>query len=752
MLVLLLVTALLLPMSAQAQATQDVAIHFATTSENTEENALNLRLFFVMTDSNRKAITNPQIKAASITTDDGGNYPAKVSKATGPIAIVLVLDTSGSMGAAMKTMQQAAIQMVQGIQQQDASFAVIRFSDDIKVIQEFTTDKNRVINAIASVQAKGNTCLFDATYQGVELLTKAGITGRRAVVVFTDGKDEKAGAAGPCSKRPASDAVALATNRNLRIPIYSIGLRGSQPIAEADLRNFSQSTGGAVALGTDVNAMFKEITDSLNAQLVAEAVVLTKQGDRTATLNITFGDDNKKANPDSTVFTSPKDSSIGLHHHADALAGQSQVTTVSLDVGTKEFIVEINTENQDRVKDFRFDVISAANLLQKQVSVPAPISGPIRIPIGDLAGGQYKIQVNAIATDGRILAQSKEFTAAWQPTPTPSLTPTGTPAPVSASIKGIRYENDATKDKIVVEFLYQGREQIASLTILLRDASTNVKLKEYGPLPVADAHTLALEDLKGAEYEVTVLALGSDGRQLSMSAQRFKHAITPTPLPTFTPSATPVVVQAVLANVQPDFAANVLVFTVQVQNEGLILRYRLEFVNEATGLLQKDFTFQTPPHDTIRVPLAELPSGKYTVNLRALGEGDRILVQSQIRFQIDKPTPTPEPTPRWPVANARHAHRAHHRSLGEPSSRPVVIIIFGVVIVGLADAGAAAVPRPKSHRHRLLAEMTGAVDISQLQGMQGSPQQVGWCRRWSRRRWRRPPMAGLDDKRTPCPS
>jgi hypothetical protein len=201
----LVISGILLPKVVIAQGSaEEVAIAYSEAIAFNED-SLTLRIYFTPVDANRKPVLNLAIHEATISLDaeDGGNYKAKVEKASGPIAIVMVLDTSGSMGRANAAMQQAALEMVNKGPQQ-ASYAIIAFNDTITVLQDFTDDKNRLANAIAQAKVKpnGGTCLFDASFKGLEVLANnpSVAKGRRAVVVFTDGVDELASGK-PCSTK-----------------------------------------------------------------------------------------------------------------------------------------------------------------------------------------------------------------------------------------------------------------------------------------------------------------------------------------------------------------------------------------------------------------------------------------------------------------------------------------------------------------------------------------------------------------------
>lgn len=108
-----------------------------------------------------------------------------------PLALVLVLDTSGSMGPqygdGLRQAQEAAVALVSGLQPGDR-VALISFANDVAVQVPFTQDRGAVINAIRGLQAYGNTALYQAVAEAARLAGEAGVP-RRAVVFLTDGRD-----------------------------------------------------------------------------------------------------------------------------------------------------------------------------------------------------------------------------------------------------------------------------------------------------------------------------------------------------------------------------------------------------------------------------------------------------------------------------------------------------------------------------------------------------------------------------------
>ncbi len=126
---------------------------------------------------------------------DPGEYLVRVTEP--PASIVLIWDTSGSMGEDsvknLKTAVEAYLDQVQPTER----YNLIRFSgghgekdlDPVEVLlPEFTSDRARLKAAVAGkFFSKGGTPFYDAVVKGMKLLET--VSGNRAIVVMTDGID-----------------------------------------------------------------------------------------------------------------------------------------------------------------------------------------------------------------------------------------------------------------------------------------------------------------------------------------------------------------------------------------------------------------------------------------------------------------------------------------------------------------------------------------------------------------------------------
>ena len=76
---------------------------------------------------------------------------------------------------------------------------------------------------------------------------------RRAMILFTDGRDEiRRGVGDTCSRNTYDQLVAFATQRTVPVPIHTVGIADTQRrINSEELDTLAQTTGGLSAIGTD---------------------------------------------------------------------------------------------------------------------------------------------------------------------------------------------------------------------------------------------------------------------------------------------------------------------------------------------------------------------------------------------------------------------------------------------------------------------------------------------------------------------
>jgi len=132
-----------------------------------------------------------------------------------PVALALALDTSGSMaGRTLVDAKAALALLVRSLGPEDTA-AIVTFNTQATVRQALTSDQNALLTASDSAVATGNTAIFDAVAQSIDVLASVPAQSRRAIVLVTDGVDN--------SSRSSLGAV---TDRLLAqgYPLYVVGL------------------------------------------------------------------------------------------------------------------------------------------------------------------------------------------------------------------------------------------------------------------------------------------------------------------------------------------------------------------------------------------------------------------------------------------------------------------------------------------------------------------------------------------------
>jgi len=165
-----------------------------------------------------------------------------VSQVTAPISVALVMDYSDSvtnMPEVQSDMEEAVAYFVDQLGTGDEAEDV-KFASEIEVVQEFTSDKNLLTNAIFNpVDVGSHTSLYDAAWQAVDD-TASRLNTRKAVIIVSDGEDDD-GTGNPLSSSSLSDVINYANDKG--VPIFTVGL-GDNNDAVLDLEQMSNETGG----------------------------------------------------------------------------------------------------------------------------------------------------------------------------------------------------------------------------------------------------------------------------------------------------------------------------------------------------------------------------------------------------------------------------------------------------------------------------------------------------------------------------
>ncbi len=149
-----------------------------------------MRLNASVTDRNGRAIGG--MKEADFTIYENGveRKITNVVPAQEPFNLVLLLDVSGSVQERIDFIRKAARDFLNTASRQDR-IAIISFRDDIQVISNFSTDRRMLSRKLDEIDAGGATALNDALAYVLADTVKPLRGERTAVVVLSDGDDNK---------------------------------------------------------------------------------------------------------------------------------------------------------------------------------------------------------------------------------------------------------------------------------------------------------------------------------------------------------------------------------------------------------------------------------------------------------------------------------------------------------------------------------------------------------------------------------
>ena len=156
----------------------------------TEVSSQLLRLNVSVTDRNGRAMSG--LGAQDFTLFENGQERkiVDVTPVNAPFNLVMLLDVSGSVEERMDFIRKAARNFLATASPQDR-ISIISFRDDIQIISDFTTDRQQLSISLDKIDAGGGTALYDALAYTLVHTLKPLRGERTAVVILSDGDDNK---------------------------------------------------------------------------------------------------------------------------------------------------------------------------------------------------------------------------------------------------------------------------------------------------------------------------------------------------------------------------------------------------------------------------------------------------------------------------------------------------------------------------------------------------------------------------------
>ena len=229
-------------------------------------------IYATVVDGNGRLATNLPQDAFTIY-DNGKPQPiALFANDPQPITMTVMLDTSGSMTANIDLLRRGTMALVSYLKPDD-QVRLGTFGGRITLSPAFTNNGDDLARFVwERMRPGGGTPLWDAVDIAMDTLMDK--TGRRVVLVFTDGKDSQ-------SRLKLKDEMRRAEQQEFMV--YAIGCWGSTnggrfPLSGAKLekpddglKKIADDTGGGyteLQWSDDLNASFQRVAEELHSQYV----------------------------------------------------------------------------------------------------------------------------------------------------------------------------------------------------------------------------------------------------------------------------------------------------------------------------------------------------------------------------------------------------------------------------------------------------------------------------------------------------
>ncbi len=183
-----------------------------------------------------------------------------------PLTIAFLIDTSQSVAPKLKFEQEAAISFFHSVMRERDRAALVEFDSGVTLIQDFTSDPNKMAKQIKTLRAAGGTSLYDAIYLSCdEKLIRE--MGRKAIVILSDGEDQS-------SSRTFEQALEIALKAEAIIYSISVNRGGFFGVGDTKngdrvMKDFSEQTGGRAFFPfkvEDLDEAFRRINQELRSQ------------------------------------------------------------------------------------------------------------------------------------------------------------------------------------------------------------------------------------------------------------------------------------------------------------------------------------------------------------------------------------------------------------------------------------------------------------------------------------------------------
>jgi VWFA-related protein len=184
-----------------------------------------------------------------------------------PLRIAILIDTSNSVRNRIRFEEEAAVEfLINTIRKGKDLALVVGFDMEPQLVIDYTDDREKLSNAIRSLQAGGVTSMYDAIYYACKeklyYFPPPEPYLRRVMILISDGQDNQ-------SEHTREEALAMAQRAEVTIFCISTNRSGAEEKGDKILKRIATETGGRVFFpfeATDLSEDFQAIGRELRSQ------------------------------------------------------------------------------------------------------------------------------------------------------------------------------------------------------------------------------------------------------------------------------------------------------------------------------------------------------------------------------------------------------------------------------------------------------------------------------------------------------
>ena len=212
-----------------------------------------------VTDGGDKYVTGLPQQAFRVFEDGRPQSITHFASENVALDLVLAVDISGSMRESMPKMKTAVKEFLTAVSSRDR-VTLLGFNDTIFPLARKSTDPDQRVMAVDRLACWGDTALYDVIATGINLLGRE--TGRKAMVVFTDGEDQG-------SRTLLADVERQLEASGVTLYVIGQGRALKMDMLKERINRLAHSTGGRAIVTEkieDLRGAFTELLDELSHQ------------------------------------------------------------------------------------------------------------------------------------------------------------------------------------------------------------------------------------------------------------------------------------------------------------------------------------------------------------------------------------------------------------------------------------------------------------------------------------------------------